>query len=275
MDKWKKPLSRVWKNTRESCKVLCVNFLRMIRRAKELVYGDEVKAIVAFRDFMNRYKYTRLFLNDKEFRAKVALYAGLFVNLLYVVFRCTTGIYYRSVWFLAIGVYYIMLSAIRFVLLYNVRMTDRQEPSPERRRKERKTYRNCGVMILLLNVAMSGMTVQMIWQNRYYRYPGSFIYISAVYTFFCFVTSVVNLRTFAKRNNLILRAAKNLSFVGALMSVLSLQTAMLTSFGKGDEAFRQTMNTITGCIVSVITIAIGIYMIVQENKMEDSDGAFD
>lgn len=252
--------------------ILCVNFPKMVRRTKELVHGDEVKAIVAFRNFMNRYKYTRLFLNDKEFRAKIALYIGLFVNLLYVVFRCATGVYYRSSWFWAIGVYYIMLSLIRFMLLHNVRMTDRQEQSPERRRKERKTYRNCGIMILLLNVAMSGMTVQMLWQNKGYAYPGSFIYISALFTFFCFITSVVNLVSFAKRKNLILRAAKNLSFVGALVSVLALQTAMLTSFGEGDEAFRQLMNTITGCCVSVITIAIGIFMIVKGNKTEVCDG---
>lgn len=252
--------------------ILCVNFPRMVRRTKELVHGDEVKAVVAFRNFMNRYKYTRLFLNDKEFRAKIALYVGLFVNLLYVVFRCATGIYYRSTWFLAIGVYYIMLSLIRFMLLHNVRMTDRQEQSSERRKQERKTYRNCGIMILLLNGTMSGMTVQMLWQNKGYAYPGSFIYISALFTFFCLITSIVNLVSFAKRKNLILRAAKNLSFVGALVSVLALQTAMLTSFGGEDEAFRQLMNTITGCCVSVLTMGIGIYMIVKGNKKEIFDG---
>ncbi len=54
--------------------VLCANFPKTKRRCKELIYGDEVWIIVNFRNFMNRYKYTSMYLNDKEFRAKISLY---------------------------------------------------------------------------------------------------------------------------------------------------------------------------------------------------------
>lgn len=246
--------------------VLCIGFPRIIRRTKELIHGDEVKLLVAVRRMMNKYKYSRLYLNDREFRAKTALYAGFTINLVYAVYRCCTGIFYRSAWMWAIGIYYIMLGIIRLVLLKNVRITDRQEYSRKRTIQEYKSYRTCGIMMLLLNAAMMGMAVQMIWKNRGYEYSGSVIYISALYTFYCFINSTVNAVRFAKRNNAVLSAAKNLSLAGAFMAVFTLQTAMLTSFGGNDDSFRRLMNTLTGSAVCIIVLAMAVVMIVTSNR---------
>ena len=246
--------------------VLCIGFPKLIKRTKELIHGDEVKAIVAFRRFMNKHKYTRLYLNDRQFRAKTALYTGFVINLLYAAFRCAAGAYYRSAWLWAIGIYYVMLGVIRFVLLKNVRITDKQEHDGKRKIHEYKSYRTCGIMLFLLNGAMLGMTVQMIWQNKGYEYPGFFIYISAMYTFYCFISSIYNAVTFAKRKNPILSAAKNLSLAGALMSLFALQTAMLTAFGSDQADLVLLMNTVTGLTVCAFVFAMGFMMIIKANK---------
>lgn len=75
--------------------VLCASFPRAKRRCKELICGDELKTIVAFRSFMNRHKYTSLYMNDIEFRARVSLYSRLAINLFYAVFKCATGVFFR------------------------------------------------------------------------------------------------------------------------------------------------------------------------------------
>lgn len=244
--------------------VLCANFPRAKKRCKELIYGDEVKIIVSFRKFMRRYKYTSMYLDDIEFRARVSLYSGLAVNMFYAVFKCATGFIFRSAWLWAIGIYYVMLSAIRFTLLRNVRITDRKEHSTERKIHEYKSARLCGTMMLVLSTAMGGMTFQMIWQNRSYEYKGYIIYISALYAFYSFIMAVVNVVKFTKRNNAILSAAKFLALAGALMSMFALQTAMFSAFGGGEELQRQ-MNTITGTAVCVLTIGMAVFMIVRAN----------
>lgn len=245
--------------------VLCANFPRAKRRCKELIHGDEVKAIVSFRRFMNRYKYTSMYLNDKEFRAKISLYTGLGINCFYALFKCGTGIMFRSAWLWAIGIYYVMLSAIRFMLLRNVRITDKKEHTLERKIHEYRSARLCGIMMLALNMAMSGMTVQMIWQNRGYEYKGYIIYISAMYAFYCFINAVVNVVKFARINNAILSSAKILSLAGALMSMFALQTAMFSAFG-GGEKFQRLMNTITGGAVCLIVTGMAVFMIVRSNR---------
>lgn len=245
--------------------VLCANFPKAKRCCKELIYGDEVWIIVNFRNFMNRYKYTSMYLNDKEFRAKISLYTGLGINCFYALFKCGMGIMFRSAWLWAIGIYYIILSAIRFMLLRNVRITDKSKHSVKRKIQEWKSYRFCGIMMFLLSLAMSGMVFQMIWQNRNYEYKGYIIYISALYTFYCFILSISNVISFAKRNNSILSAAKNLNLAGAVMSMFALQTAMFSAFGGGETLQRQ-MNTITGSAVCIIVTGMAVFMIVRSNR---------
>lgn len=51
----------------------------------------------------------RRYLDDAAFRGGVALCRGMAVNFLYALFRITEGIRYRSVWFISLAVYDLML----------------------------------------------------------------------------------------------------------------------------------------------------------------------
>ncbi|MCM1530279.1 MAG: hypothetical protein NC093_09835 [Alistipes sp.] len=245
--------------------VLCANFPRAVKRCKEVIHGDKLKIIVNFRNFMNRYKYTSMYLNDREFRAKISLYMGLGINLFYAVFKCSTGVIFRSAWLWAIGIYYVILSAIRFTLLKNVRLTDKKEHSVKRKIHEYKSSRMCGIMMFVLNIAMTGMTVQMIWKNRGYEYKGYIIYISALYAFYSLISAVVNVVKSTKTTNPIFSSAKIIILAGALMSMFTLQTAMFSAFGGGIE-YQRMMNTITGTVVSIIVLGMAVFLIIWSNK---------
>ena len=56
-------------------------------------------------------------LGDAVFRSEITLHGGLFVNLLYVALNLFSGIRYRSAWFVALAFYYVLLSAMRAVLV--------------------------------------------------------------------------------------------------------------------------------------------------------------
>ena len=65
-------------------------------------------------------------------------------------------------------------------------------------------------------------------------------------------------------------AAKVLNFIAAMMSILGLQTAMISRFSENGEAYRKMMNTITGGFVYgiVIVIAIAISMLLHSKKSQ-------
>lgn len=52
------------------------------------------------------------------------------------------------------------------------------------------------------------------------------------------------------------------------VSLLSLQMAMFASFGEGQELFTKSMNGITGTVVSILVLGIGIYSIHSADKMK-------
>lgn len=199
------------------------------------------------------------YLTDAYFRNRVSLYTGLAVNLAYIVLKLAAGVYYRSAWFIALAVYYILLAAMRFLL---VRRLNVQDEASELRR-----YRLCGILLLLMNQALAGIVVFMVHQDRGFAYPGFLIYAMAAYSFYAVTVAVINIVKTRRHKSPILSAAKAVNLVAALVSLLSLTTAMLAQFGgEDDPAFRRTMTACTGGGVCTAVIAMAIYMICRAGR---------
>lgn len=244
--------------------IVCVGLPNARRKVHDWIYGDELRVVVWIRKILLSHTFTKQYLTDAEYRAKVSLYTGLAINILFGIFKGFSGYYFRSAWLFAIGVYYITLASVRFVLLRNVRVTQKEVHTGEKKKKEWKSYHTCGIMLLFMDITMTGMIIQMVLQDRSNVYPGWTIYASALYTFYYFITALISMVKFFHWKNAIVSAAKNVTLAGAAMAVLMLQTAMISTFGEVGEMSRR-MNGITGAIVSVFCIGMAIFMIVWSN----------
>lgn len=121
--------------------------------------------------------------------------------------------------------------------------------------------------LLFMNVALVGIIILAVHKNSSFVYPGLFIYVMAIYAFYAAITATVNVVKFRKYKSPILSAAKVINLTAALVSVLSLETAMLTQFGAADDdAFRQIMTASTGTGVSMIVLGMAGCMIVHSTK---------
>ena len=199
------------------------------------------------------------YLSDLAFRGSVSLHQGMAVNFLYAVFRVVVGIRCASVWFVSMAAYYLALGVLRAYLVVGYR---RRTPA-----RECRCYRRTAWLLFLLNIPMGGMIVLMVRTNSGFSYPGYVIYLSALYTFYTMITSVLNLIKFRRLGSPILSAAKVLNFVAALMSILSLQTAMIARFSAHGEGYRRMMNAITGGFVYGIVVLIAVYMLFHSRTL--------
>ena len=77
--------------------------------------------------------------------------------------------------------------------------------------------------------------------------------------------SIISFIRAHKQTDLTVRAIRNINLVDSLVSILALQTALLTMFSEG-EINISLFNTLTGTVVSFASIGIGIYMIISANK---------
>lgn len=204
------------------------------------------------------------YLKEAMFRAEASLYQGFFINILYAGIKLFSGILYSSVWFVTLAVYYILLALMRASLLHYVRKDGKSKVSEWRR------YRLCGIILLFMNVALTGIVVLVVYKNSGFEYPGMLVYAMAMYAFYAAITAVRNVVKFRRYGSPVMSAAKVISLTAALVSMLSLETAMLTQFGAADDPlFRQIMTASTGAGISIIVLGMAIFMIVRStNQMK-------
>jgi len=210
------------------------------------------------------------YFGSLAYRARISTYTGMTVDFLYALFRIISGIGGGSVWFISMAAYHAVLGALRVHLIVCCRKCEKYSER-ERRAYEFRCYGRTAKLLFLLNIPMGGMILLMIKTNSGYSYPGYVIYLSALYTFYMFTVSVINLARFRRLGSPILSAAKALNFIAALMSVLGLQTAMIARFSSDNEEFRKLMNTLTGGGVYLAVAAAAVYMTVRARREEAND----
>lgn len=229
--------------------VLCL-FLALVlpKRYKEM------KQMVYDHPLGNRY------MTDASFKVRLSLITSLTINLLYSAFNLVTGIYYSSLWIGAIAVYYILLSVMRFVLLRH--MDKKQDAGLI---AEYCSYRVTAILMMLINLTLSGIVLNMIVKNESAEYSDIFVITSATYTFYTLTVSIIDLVKYRKYKSPVMSASKAIRFAAALVSLLSLEASMLVQFGD-DEDFRRLMLALTGAAVCVIVLSMSVYMIVHSTK---------
>ena len=201
------------------------------------------------------------YMTDPAFKVRVSLYNALAINLIYSVVKLTFGVVYHSFWLGAVAVYYMVLAMLRFLLLrFFHAEEDRQSLLHEWQR-----YLLTGALLMVLNLTLTGIVFQMVWQNQGHSYPGTMIYAAAAYTFYCVGSSIVDLIKYRKYESPVLSASKAIRFAAAMVSLLSLETAMLVQFGE-DERFRMIMTAATGAGVCILVLNMSGCMIVRANK---------
>ncbi len=216
--------------------------------------------------FLESREFTRLILRNFGFRTVIFAIGSFLMSLLFSGFNAYMGIANRSMWYGALAAFYIALAFLRGgVLVYHKNKIGKKTQGQNDEYIKAKVYRNSGIITLILNVALSVEIGQMIFSDAHFTYIGWTVFAYAAYAFFKISVSIVALIRAHKQDDLTVRAIRNINFVDALVSVLALQTALLTMFSEG-EIDISIFNTFTGIVVSLLSIGIGIYMIVSANK---------
>lgn len=208
-------------------------------------------------------EYIGMYRSQADLRVKISLYTSFTINILYAVLQFAMGLIYHSVWYYSLAGYYILLVIMRFFLLRKFR-TDRWRKD---RKLELSLYRLCGVLLIFMNIALGVVVFYIVRQNRGFQHHYIVTIGLAAYTFTIFTMAIVNIVRYKKYHSPVISASKVVSLVSALVSMLSLETAMLEAFGdEGDELFRRIMTASSGGAVCVAVLVIAVIMIVKSTR---------
>ena len=216
-------------------------------------------------------KYVKLWQSDTRLRVNLSLYGTLIYNTAYALLQFGMGFWHGSFWFFSLAGYYLCLAVMRFFLL---RHTGKYRPG-EDMEKELGKYRACGIALLVMNLTLALMIFFMVYWNRTFHHHEITTIALAAYTFTSLTFAMINTVKYRKYHSPVYSASKAISLASACVSLLTLESTMLTTFGNETMSLsgRRILLGISGGVISAFIIAMAIYMIVTASKKRKLPGA--
>lgn len=230
--------------------VVCVRIPAMVKRINNGLHSN---------------KYAHRFLTDKELRTWFFAYFSLSVNGIFALFKVIVGHYYESAWLYAMAGYHMLASIMVFVIVY------REKNNKEIEEESRfihglKSYELCGWFMILMNTAISVIVFYVVFKQQTITYPGFMIYAIAAFSFYSMIMAIVNLVKYRRKDYPAFSAIKRISLAKALVSMFTLQVAMLTQFSTGTGTMVRMMNFATGTAVCASIMSLAVFMLLGVRK---------
>ncbi len=204
-------------------------------------------------------KFAQLLVSSPVYRVRIMLYLSLFFNICYAAVQFALALTSKSNWYVTLTIYYCLLVALRVMLL--VFMGQIGGEDKQSKLLEWRLYGISGIMLALMNMALNVMVFFIVWKNKGFSHYYVVTIALGAYTFLALTLAIVNIIRYRRFNSPVMSACKAISLVCALVSLLSLETAMLASFG-GDmsEHSRYLLTVVTGMLICWFIFGMSIYM---------------
>lgn len=173
--------------------------------------------------------------------------------------HAAVGLSTHSWWFITLGVYYILLSVMRFAVLQITRRSNGDTAT------EQFARRFTGVMLVLLAVCLAGTVILAAVTDRGTKHHEIVMISIAVYTFTKVTLAVIHLVQARRYPSPAFKTLRSISFADALVSVFSLQRSMLVTFEGMRAQDVQLFNILTGSGVCIAVLLLGINLIGGRN----------
>ena len=181
----------------------------------------------------------------------------------YISVNAVSAFWNHTVWFGIYAIYYAIMAVMRFLL---VRFMNRNGVG-QIRVEELKRSRLCAYILMTVNIALSGVVLMMVHNERGFDYQGYMIYVMAMYTFWITTSAIIDLIKYKKYSSPIMSVSKVIKLAAALMSMLALETAMFAQFGvDSSPEMQNTMIMATGGGIAVIVAVMSVYIIIRNTR---------
>lgn len=203
--------------------------------------------------------YTGRLMKDYRLRTLTLTVPGGAGNVIFAIINGAAGLYAGSAWFGSLSAYYLLLGILRFGA---VRQAEKIKRIPDRElqmAKETAVSRKSSALFPVMAVVLAGMVILLQKEEGGKTYPGFLIYAAAAYAFYRIIMSVVQMVKAKKEKSPLLMTVRKIGYIDACVSVFTLQTAMLTAFGTGEKYLEKRMNGLTGSVICVMVLGMGIH----------------
>lgn len=210
------------------------------------------------KQWLSRHSRLQNLLQNKEAHFTTKLYLDQFLNFAYGIFKIVSGVVLGSAWIGCDGIYNLSQAGIQLFQIL-------RRKNPGTPVQQWQSYRFCGVLILLMHLTLTGIVFQMVNWNRAEEQGTIMVIATAAFAFYKFISSFIGIAKDRKHIHPIDSSVRMLKFSQAIFAIFSLQASLLHAFGTG-KSWEHWLNTAAGCVVCLLIVAMGIYMIRRGNR---------
>ena len=174
--------------------------------------------------------------------------ASLIFNIEFATYHLVMGLTTSSWWLLTLGLYYLVLSIVRFVVLRS-------------KSKERFIAKFTGWMLIILSIPLARIVILSVVRDRGHEYHMIVMIAMAAYAFTKITLATIKLIKARHSTSATLITLRNISFADAFVSIFALQRSMLVSFEGKTETEIVIMNATLGSAVCVIVFLLGVNLL--------------
>ena len=116
-----------------------------------------------------------------------------------------------------------------------------------------------------MHLTLTGIVFQMVNWHRVEESGEIMLIATAAFAFYKFFGSFIDLAKDRKHTHPVDSSVRMLELSQAIFAIFSLQAGMLHTFGTG-ASWEHWLNLAVGCMVCLLTVAMGIYMIRRANR---------
>ena len=203
----------------------------------------------SIKQFLGRWK------NDFDFKTLTASFNSLAVTVLFALYNGFLGVYHASLWHGTICVYYLILSALRGLIVLSERRIAGSAREAEARRR---VYVISAVLLFILNVSLVVPVSLLVLLQK----PVALSLIPAIamaaYTTYKIVMASVNLKRRTRSENRLVRLLRMINFIDALVSILTLQNTLIMVNMKDESNRMLSLTAVTSAAIMLAVLALSI-----------------
>lgn len=204
---------------------------------------------------VNRWK------NEYEFKTVINSSLSFFITFIFALYNGFLGIRYKIIWNLSISVYYIFLVIMRGIIIKQEYLFLTQGAD-----NRQKIHTIVSIILIIMNSALIMPITLMVIDKKNVSISMIPAISIATYTTFKTIMASINLKKSKKSDDLLIKDLRNINFIDALISVLTLQNTLISVKGENNRPEMFRLSAVSSGVGLAVIITLTIINLVQKRK---------
>ena len=191
------------------------------------------------------------------------LICSTIINFFIAIIKFILSLTIPSLWFFVNAGFGFVLAICRFLTIKRYKTIKTLKNKKIRMKEEYKNYSQNGIMLILLGIMYFFVSSYMYYKGTNTTMHEYITYLVALIAFYSIGNAIYGMVKYKRNEEPIIKGIKITNFANALTSLVLTQVVLLDTFSTG---YDSRLNGYTGMGVSLVIMALGLYMIISVKK---------